>query len=658
MSRRALIFDSDDEGSADDTGIVRRNLFDDDTRPPPPRAPTRNRRSSAAAAAAAIAESPHSIAVKMRSGEINIALTYLESLEFVGEDFSGLDFTDGKLKFSVFRRCTFNNTVFDKTDLMLSKFIDCDISDTNFDNVFLQNAIVNNCRIRDTKFNNSDLNSVKFINDTNFDKVLFSNCKLISNQFLDCIMNEVRFVSDSLSINSCNISSSTLVMVDFSTLTLNKCIIRSVEFDNCNFNDCQIINDSTIIDAEIHNSFFNNATISNAVIETSNFINTELKSTILNDSSIYKSKFIECNFLNAQFISTFVEYSEIKNTDLTSLILRNTSFTGMNFNGSDLPDGIEFAEADDSDEYDEYDDEDYYIEEELAPEVMPSGMTRAQMAESIRARGLSAAAAATSDEVPPARDETSGPKCYDIISQDDINIQEYLSEEPDNFIIGFPTSEGYNYKCQSLTNLKRLNSDPEAERGDDYYKVFYECKDDAPTLVQGSYNNLLLRNGRTFIKIEGTMVLLPPWFRDGPVPEPRVFVLEKREPVFKFVSSSIVPTRPITYSFVGIDHCNQTSRQDTYELVPHAMPSGGKRIMHKRSVHKIKTHKKNIHKRKFKTTRKIKDKQYARMNKIKPNNKFNIKNKTKRAKGNFKNKKTIKLKSKKHHTRRHTKSKK
>lgn len=616
-SRRRLRLD--DEDLEDDTGRgTRRRLSDDDTssrrlnfgdedisapvsRSPPVRRRGRMYSAAAAAAATAIAETPSSIAIKMRSGEINIAITYLESLEFVGEDFSGLNFTDGKLKNSVFRNCTFNDAIFERTDLMNTKFINCNISKTKFDEVYLNNTLVNSCRIKDTNFNDSDLTSVKFINDTKMNTVLFSKCKWINNQFSSCKMNDVRFAGEGVPMKQCDFSDCKLTNVNFVSFTFDKCRIIGTEFNNCNFNESSMMNESTIMSTTFTECFLNNANATNTVINDCNFIRSELKNFVLNDGSIFDSRFVECNFLDAKFIKSLIEGTSITDTDLSSLVLTDTSFSNMNFDGSTLPEGIDIRSEEEEDEYDEdtepYPD-DYEEEEELEPEVMPSGMTRAQMAESIRARGLSAAASATSSEPSAPASESSGPKCYDVILYDDVNIQEHLSEDPENFVIGFPTREGYNYKCQSLTNLKRLNSDPDAGRGDDYYKVFHECKDSAPSLVQFSYNNWLLPNGRTFIKIEGTMVLLPPWFHDGPVPEPRVFVLEKRDPVFKFLSSSIVPTFPDGYSFVGIDHCNQTSPQDTYELVPYAVPSGGKRL-HKQ-IRKRKTLKKLHHRAKNK----------------------------------------------------------
>jgi hypothetical protein len=144
------------------------------------------------------------------------------------------------------------------------------------------------------------------------------------------------------------------------------------------------------------------------------------------------------------------------------------------------------------------------------------------------------------DEETKEGEPDEGPKCNDIVMFDEFGIKNYLRKNPKNFVIGLVKPSGeIVYECQNLGNFKLLNKMDSNPRDRSRYTQFHECKDETPERFQGSYTEWLMPNGRIFVKMHSykVMVLKPDWLWDGPIPEPRVFILEPVGDVYKFVTS-------------------------------------------------------------------------------------------------------------------------
>ncbi len=171
-----------------------------------------------------------------------------------------------------------------------------------------------------------------------------------------------------------------------------------------------------------------------------------------------------------------------------------------------------------------------------------------------------------------------GPKCSDIVMLDEFGIKKYLRQNRQNFVIGLAKPSGeIMYECQNLRNLKlekKMDSNP---RDRTPYTEFLECKDEAPELLQADYGKWLMPGGRTFVKMHSfnLMVLKPDWLWDGPIPEPRIFILEREGDVYKFVTTEAAPRMHPSFNAVGKDHCNQKGRVSVYRLVPVTLTSDG-----------------------------------------------------------------------------------
>jgi len=196
------------------------------------------------------------------------------------------------------------------------------------------------------------------------------------------------------------------------------------------------------------------------------------------------------------------------------------------------------------------------------------------------ARSIALSRTAPVEAETPAETATTGPTCFDAYMLSDEDIQQYLSESPNNFVLRTVLpGGGSKYECQSLDTLKTMNQiegpiPDDDERVDSPYKIFYECN------ASGSGNIA----GRKFVKLgsELNMVIKPDWFWDGPIPEPRIFTLQREtEDVFRFIVSTIFPTRLPAYFYTGAvsaDHCNQVSPVAVFRLVPYTGSlTGGKR---------------------------------------------------------------------------------
>ena len=200
-----------------------------------------------------------------------------------------------------------------------------------------------------------------------------------------------------------------------------------------------------------------------------------------------------------------------------------------------------------------------------------------------------------------------GTEAFDPIMYGDEDIFEYLQSHPKNFVIQLPGSDRYEtLNLNDLLKMKRL---------DDLYKyfrigaydTFYEChKYDPNDYQKGSKNVNTLKK---FMKlgIASIPVLVPEWFFGNfgyrterfPIPEPRIFKLEKYKVVNSLVSSKLyhyldkldeialhnydieveraqidgLPQEEIDmmepdWPLVSADHCNEKKPIQTYRLVP------------------------------------------------------------------------------------------
>jgi hypothetical protein len=200
-----------------------------------------------------------------------------------------------------------------------------------------------------------------------------------------------------------------------------------------------------------------------------------------------------------------------------------------------------------------------------------------------------------------------GIKAFDTIMYDDEDIFEYLQSDPKNFVINLPGSD--KYEALNLNTLLKLNHNKDLY---DYFRIgsyntFYEClKYDIHDYQKGSKN---VDANTQYIKIgiANFVVLVPMWFFGNfgykyeryPIPEPRIFKLEKLKVVNSLVSSKLyhyldkldeiavmkynveveeaisddLPQEEIDmmepdWPLVSGDHCNEKKPIQVYQLVP------------------------------------------------------------------------------------------
>jgi hypothetical protein len=197
-----------------------------------------------------------------------------------------------------------------------------------------------------------------------------------------------------------------------------------------------------------------------------------------------------------------------------------------------------------------------------------------------------------------------GTEAFDPIMYEDEDIFEYLQSDRKNFVIQLPGSDRYEtLNLNDLLKMKRL---------DDLYKyfrigaydTFYEChKYDINDYQNGSKN---VNTTEKFMKlgIASIPVLVPEWFFGNwnerfPIPEPRIFKLEKYKVVNSLVSTKLyhyldkldeialhnyqveveraqndgLPQEEIDmmepdWPLVSADHCNEKKPIQIYKLVP------------------------------------------------------------------------------------------
>lgn len=146
--------------------------------------------------------------------------------------------------------------------------------------------------------------------------------------------------------------------------------------------------------------------------------------------------------------------------------------------------------------------------------------------------------------------------CRDnYIMFDDLEIEEYLKEDKNNFVIQL----GGKFECQNLENLKTQWKYKHPRTRKVKYNVWYECKRADPT----RYGRNSIKNNK-FIKMgsSNTVVKKPRWWPNGPLTSSRVYKLVKDKKVPALVSSNVLDGMNI----VGKDHCNHTSPVQTYKI--------------------------------------------------------------------------------------------
>ena len=200
-----------------------------------------------------------------------------------------------------------------------------------------------------------------------------------------------------------------------------------------------------------------------------------------------------------------------------------------------------------------------------------------------------------------------GTEAFDPIMYGDEDIFEYLQSHPKNFVIQLPGSDRYEtLNLNDLLKMKRL---------DDLYKyfrigaydTFYECHKYDPNDYQNGSKNVNTLKKFMKLGIASIPVLVPEWFFGNfgyrterfPIPEPRIFKLEKYKVVNSLVSSKLyhyldkldeialhnydieveraqmegLPQEEIDmmepdWPLVSADHCNEKKPIQTYRLVP------------------------------------------------------------------------------------------
>lgn len=158
--------------------------------------------------------------------------------------------------------------------------------------------------------------------------------------------------------------------------------------------------------------------------------------------------------------------------------------------------------------------------------------------------------------------------CFDMIEQEDVAISRFLAQDPENFVVGYNTESGLIFECQNLRLLKqqwRLPGNP-SDRVP--YKLFFEC---GPPNPDGFVPWQRLPGGRTFFQLgsRSFLTLKPHWIYEGPVPGPRIFILQPAGTVERFISNEFIPTLlPSTQeNSEGMEKCNQLVPKDVFRLV-------------------------------------------------------------------------------------------
>lgn len=158
--------------------------------------------------------------------------------------------------------------------------------------------------------------------------------------------------------------------------------------------------------------------------------------------------------------------------------------------------------------------------------------------------------------------------CVDILMGDEQAIDAYLADDPDNFILGVPTGSGVAYECHNLANFRtQWTMDPRPTDHRSPLTEFKECT--------AYFRQEAKPGGRVFVKMGSAnfLVLKPSWIWRGPVPEPRVFILQPAGSVRYFISTRMLPrplgdlNDPANQEALGVDKCTQPAPTPVFRLV-------------------------------------------------------------------------------------------
>ena len=198
-----------------------------------------------------------------------------------------------------------------------------------------------------------------------------------------------------------------------------------------------------------------------------------------------------------------------------------------------------------------------------------------------------------------------GTEAFDPVMYGDEDVFEYLQSDHKNFVIQLPNSE--KYEALNLNDLLKMKQVDDLYKhfGIREYDTFYECHKYDPNDYQNGSRNVNTTINFIKIGLAQLPVLVPEWFfgnfryENLPIPEPRIFKLEKYKVVNALVSNKIyhyleqlneivlhnyqvevekarsegLPQEEIDmmepdWPLVSADHCNEKKPIQTYRLVP------------------------------------------------------------------------------------------
>lgn len=156
---------------------------------------------------------------------------------------------------------------------------------------------------------------------------------------------------------------------------------------------------------------------------------------------------------------------------------------------------------------------------------------------------------------------------FDVYTQDDININDYLHNNEYQINRPFIISQNGEYQGNYVLPNK---------------EIYYEC---APNTT--SMNPEKLRGSKTFVKLTGAgggtiLCIKPRWF-DAAVHIPKIVRAVKKGTVNQIISKTSQDRPQGARRLVGSDHCDLLQPMDYYKLVPYTEKTKGKKSRTKRA---------------------------------------------------------------------------
>ena len=383
-----------------------------------------------------------------------------------------------------------------------------------------------------------------------------------------------------------------LTQLDLPTRNLNKLILSDAKMFGGTFDG------STLKKAVFNHAFLVGNKFNNTILEGADFTDADIRFAEFTGANIDGSVKIKSfkdadvrftDFSGANLSGADLSGADFRHTILTDANLNDCNLTGTKFYGSTWEEAIYDDNMLDSPNFepDAEDPEiDAWVAEAEAARVAAEGeaMDEDENEDDFEDEGEDEDEdegededededeQMTDDDDDDEDDAMDGaPKCFDMISGSDKNIDTYLKKDRNNFIIQLPSST--NYECQSIKMLTKMNK--RKSRGEIYYEVFYACTAARPIFgfSEADYNS-----AQPYIKLGSSNFLVekPNWIYGGPPPEPRIFKLEQVGSKPAFVSASAIRGGDLTSDW----HCN-AGQMDTYKLVPMPVPSGGRKTTRK-----------------------------------------------------------------------------